>query len=218
MDKVLSTVRRFVDEELRPLEPLLLSHDFGRLLPALREKRERVRQLTLLAPHLPRDFGGLGLSLLDFGRVSEILGRSPLGHYAFNCQAPDIGNMELLLHHGTAAQKAMFLEPLARGEMRSCFAMTEPDHAGSNPVFLSTSARREGGEWVIRGHKWFTSSAEGAAFAIVMAVTDPGASPHARASQILVPTDTPGFRRLRNIPVMGHAGEDYWSQDRKSVV
>jgi alkylation response protein AidB-like acyl-CoA dehydrogenase len=141
-----------------------------------------------------------------------VLGRSPLGHYSLHCQAPDVGNMELLLHHGSDAQKKRFFEPLARGKIRSCFSMTEPDNAGSNPVHLTTRADKDGGDYVIRGHKWFTSSADGAAFAIVMAVTNPDAeSPYARASQILVPTGTPGFRIVRNISVMGDEGSDWAS-------
>jgi alkylation response protein AidB-like acyl-CoA dehydrogenase len=167
--------------------------------------------LGLWTPHLPRELGGLGLGLSAFARVSEELGRSPLGHYVFNCAAPDIGNMELLLAHGSQEQRERFLAPLARGELRSCFSMCEPENPGSNPVLLSTTAVREGGDYVVRGRKWFTSSADGAAFAIVMAVTNPEAGAHARASLLIVPTDAPGFERLRNISVMGHAGEDYFS-------
>jgi acyl-CoA dehydrogenase len=209
---VLEQVRAFVRDELGPLEARFLGGSFRELLPDLHQKRRRVKELGLWAPHLPREEGGLGLTLAQFGRVSEELGRSPLGHYAFNCQAPDIGNMELLLAHGSPEQRELWLAPLVRGEVRSCFAMTEPEHAGSNPVHLSTTARREGGEYVIDGHKWFTSGADGAAFAIVMAVTNPDAEkPHGRASQVIVPAGTPGFRIVRNIPVMGEAGEDYFT-------
>jgi alkylation response protein AidB-like acyl-CoA dehydrogenase len=114
--------------------------------------------------------------------------------------------MELLHQFGTAEQQAQWLAPLARGEIRSCFAMTEPQHAGSNPTQLSTRAVRDGDEYVITGHKWFTSSADGAAFAIVMAVTEPDAAPHARASQLVVPLPAPGFTIVRNISVMGETG------------
>jgi acyl-CoA dehydrogenase len=142
-----------------------------------------------------------------FARLSEVLGWTPFGHYVCNCQAPDVGNMELLLAFGTEEQKRVYLEPLSRGEIRSCFAMTEPEHAGSNPVMLSTTAARDGTHWIINGHKWFTSSADGAAFAVVMAVTDLQESRrHFRASQIIVPLDTPGFRLVRNISVMGETG------------
>ncbi|MDB4949209.1 MAG: acyl-CoA dehydrogenase protein [Gemmatimonadetes bacterium] len=212
LDGMLEQIRAFVRHELGPLEARFLAEPFRALLPAMEEARGRVKALGLWAPHLPREEGGRGLSLAEFGRVSEELGRSPLGHLAFNCQAPDIGNMELLHAHASPALRERWLGPLVRGEVRSCFAMTEPEHAGSNPVHLSTTARREGDEYVIDGHKWFTSSADGAAFAIVMAVTDPDApKPHARASQILVPAGTPGFRIVRNIPVMGDVGEDYFS-------
>ncbi|HEX8695793.1 MAG TPA: acyl-CoA dehydrogenase family protein [Longimicrobium sp.] len=205
-------VRAFVREELVPLEGRFMAEPFRALLPALGEARARAKAAGLWAPHLPRELGGQGLSLAVFARVSEALGWSPLGHYALNCQAPDVGNMELLHAHGSPEQRRRWLEPLARGEIRSCFSMTEPDRAGSNPVWLSTTAVRDGGQYVINGRKWFTSSADGAAFAIVMAVTNPDAEkPHARASQIVVPADTPGFRLVRNIPVMGEAGEDYFS-------
>jgi acyl-CoA dehydrogenase len=211
LDHILQQIRAFVRDELLPLEPLLQTGRLGELIPALDETRGRVKELGLWAPYLPRDVGGLGLSLTEYGRVSEALGWSPLGHYAFNCQAPDVGNLELLMHHGSADQRARWLGPLTSGEIRSCFSMTEPEHAGSNPIHLSTTAVRDGDEYVIDGHKWFTSSADGAAFAIVMAVTNPDARPHERASQIIVPTDTPGFRLVRNIPIMGECGEGWFS-------
>jgi acyl-CoA dehydrogenase len=205
-------VRAFVLEHVVPLEARFLGEPFRALLPAMDEVRAKVKAAGMWAPHLPRDIGGMGLSLAEFARVSEALGWSPLAHLAFHCQAPDVGNMELLHSHGSPEQKRRWLEPLARGEIRSCFSMTEPEHAGSNPVWMSTTARRDGGHYVIDGHKWFTSSADGAAFAIVMAVTNPDAEkPHARASQIIVPADTPGFRIVRNIPIMGDVGEDYFS-------
>ena len=148
----------------------------------------------------------------------ERLGRSPLGHYVFGCQAPDAGNMEILHKYGTAEQKATWLEPLARGEIRSCFSMTEPENPGSQPDAAVVHARaRDGDDYVIDGHKWFTTAADGAAFAIVMAVTNPDAPPHARASMIIVPTDTPGFELVRNITIMGDAGAG-WAQPRRDLV
>jgi len=208
----LQQLHAFIQEEVYPLEPLFLQQEFRTLLPQLAEKRQKVKDLGWWAPHLPKSLGGLGLSLSDFAHVSEVLGQSPLGHYLFNCNAPDIGNMELLMAHGSSEQKEKFLLPLARGEIRSCFAMTEPEHAGSNPLWLSTTAVRDGDDYVINGHKWFTSSADGAAFAIVMAVTNPEAkNPYERASQIIAPAEPPGFRLVRNIPVMGERGENYFS-------
>lgn len=207
-----SLVREFVEREALPLEPALLRDGFPALLPVLKLKRERARQTGLWAAHVPERFGGAGLSLLEFAHMSEELGRSPIGHYLFNVQAPDVGNMELLMEHGTPEQQERFLQPLVRGDIRSCFTMTEPEFAGSNPVFLGTTARRDGDSWVLRGHKWFASSAEGAAFAVCMALTDPDAADaHRRASLILVPTDTPGFELIGNISVMGQRGGDWAS-------
>jgi alkylation response protein AidB-like acyl-CoA dehydrogenase len=212
IDAIVEQIRSFVRGEVYPLEARLLTEGFRALLPALREKRRMVKELGLWAPHLPEEYGGMGLALPEFARVSEALGQTPLGHYLFNCQAPDVGNMEILMAHGSAEQKQRFLEPLTRGEIRSCFAMTEPENAGSNPVVLSATAVKDGGDYLIDGHKWFTSAADGAAFAITMVVTNPDApSKHARASQIIVPSDTPGFRIVRNISIMGEAGDDWLS-------
>lgn len=208
----LDTIRIFVQDRLLPLEPTLLQQGFDAVAPQLDALRQEVKALGLWTPHLPPELGGMGLALHDFARVSEELGRSPLGHYVFNCAAPDIGNMELLHAHGTAEQQERWLRPLAEGNIRSCFAMTEPEHAGSNPVWMSTTARREGDEYVIDGHKWFTTAAEGAAFAVVMAITNPDApKPHHRASQIIVPLDTPGFTLVRNISLMGERGAGWLS-------
>ncbi|MCC6333712.1 MAG: acyl-CoA dehydrogenase family protein [Myxococcales bacterium] len=209
---VRAQAREFVTNELIPLEGRLHADGFKALVPVLAEKRERARQTGLFAAFVPKSHGGPGLSLTEFAHLSEELGKSPLGHYVFNCQAPDVGNMEILMEFGTSAQQARFLGPLIRGDSRSCFAMTEPEHAGSNPVWLSTSAKKDGGEWVIRGHKWFTTGAEGAAFAIVMAVTHPEApEPHQRASMIIVPTETEGFERICNLSIMGDRGGDWAS-------
>lgn len=204
--------REFVTNELLPLEPRLRAEGFKALVPVLQDKRARAKQTGLFAAFVPKDFGGPGLSLTEFAHLSEELGRSPVGHYVFNCQAPDVGNMEILMEFGTAAQQARFLVPLVRGDVRSCFAMTEPELAGSNPVWLATTAKKDGGDWVIRGHKWFTTGAEGAAFAIVMAVTNPEAdSLHEKASMIVVPTDTKGFERIGNLSIMGDRGGDWAS-------
>ena len=165
------------------------------MLPVLQEKRDKVKADGLWAPHIPEDYGGQGLSLIEFAHIGEELGRSPLGHYLFNCQAPDVGNMEILLKYGTDEQKEEYLRPLVRGEIRSCFSMTEPAYPGSNPVWMGTTAVKDGGDYVINGEKWFSSGADGAAFTIVMALTDPqAASPYQRASMLIVPFGTPGFQ------------------------
>jgi alkylation response protein AidB-like acyl-CoA dehydrogenase len=207
-----ATVRRFLDEEVLPVERLVLERGFGAAGVEIERLRGKVREMGLLSPHVPKEWGGGGLSLVEFAPLSEVLGRSVIGHFVFNCQAPDAGNMELLLHHGTDEQRERWLRPLVAGDVRSCFGMTEPEFAGSNPVWLGTTARREGDEYVLDGHKWFTSGADGAAFCIVMAVTSPEApSPYARASQILVPTDAPGFELVQNLAVMGERGEGWAS-------
>ncbi len=206
---LLPEVDDFVRRSLFPLEAAFVGQPFSASLPALEAQRAEVKRRGWWTPQMPTELGGMGLSLVEHAWFSEILGQSPIGHFVFNCQAPDAGNMEILHRFGTDAQKATWLEPLVRGDFRSCFSMTEPEHPGSNPTWLGTTAVHEGDELVINGHKWFTSSADGARFAIVMAVTNPEAPPHLRASQIIVPTDTPGFIRVRNLPVMGHGGDGY---------
>lgn len=211
MQIILSMIDEFVIKELIPLEKDYLSDNMKVLMPALEEKRAMVRQMELWAPLHPVELGGMGLPLTESALVFEALGRTPLGLYTFGCQAPDAGNIEILHKFGTPEQVNVFLRPLVEGKIRSCFSMTEVDMPGSNPVMMDTTAVKDGDDYVINGQKWYTSSADGAGFAIVMAVTDPEAPPHLRASMIIVPTDTPGFNLVRNIPVMGHSGEGYFS-------
>jgi len=204
-------VREFIEREAIPLEQRLRKEGFKALLPVLAEKRAKAKQTGLWAAFVPEAAGGAGLSLTEFAHMSEELGKSPIGHYLFNCQAPDVGNIELLMAHGTDEQKERWLTPLVRGDIRSCFTMTEPEHAGSNPVWMSTTAKRDGDEWVLRGHKWFATGADGAAFAICMAVTNPEAERYQRASMIIVPTNTPGFELIGNLSIMGERGGDWAS-------
>jgi len=205
---LLEKIERFVVDHVMPAESSL-GHGFDDA--ALRPLRERCKAEGLWGPQIPKELGGLGLGLVEHGLVSERLGRSPLGHYVFGAQAPDAGNLEILHKYGTPEQQAKWLEPLAKGEIRSCFSMTEPENPGSNPTLLSCTARKDGSDYVIDGHKWFTSSADGAAFAIVMAVTNPEAPKHGRASMIIVPTSAQGFELARNIPIMGDAGKGWAS-------
>ena len=207
----LEMIREFMEREVVPLENVMLHGDDAELQAGVAAAQAKVRQMGLWAPNHPVEFGGLGLSLVDHGLFAEAVGRSPLGMTVFGTQAPDAGNIEILHDYGTPEQHEQWLRPLVAGEIRSCFSMTEPETAGSNPTLLATTARIEGDEYVINGQKWFTSSADGAAFAIVMAVTDPDAPPHLRASMIIVPTDTPGFHLARNVSVMGHAGSGHAS-------
>jgi alkylation response protein AidB-like acyl-CoA dehydrogenase len=209
MTTILAMVDEFVTKELIPLEGEMLHGDPAELERQVADKQRKVRQMGLWAPNHPVEYGGLGLSLVDHGLLTEALGRTPLGHIAFGCQAPDAGNVEILHLHADDEQRERFLRPLVEGEIRSCFSMTEPEMPGSNPTMMGTTAVKDGDDYVINGQKWFTSSADGSAFAIVMAITDPDASPYRRASMILVPTDTPGFELVRNVSVMGHTGSGH---------
>ncbi len=211
MQTILDLINEFVDKELIPLEPEFVKKEFRDMEPVLEEKRRMVKQMELWGPNHPQELGGMGLSMLEHGLVSEALGRSPLGHYVFGCQAPDAGNIEILHLHGTDEQKEKLLKPLIKGEIRSCFSMTEVDLPGSNPVMMDTTAVKDGNDYIINGHKWYTTAADGSKFAIVMAITNPEAPVYLRASMIIVPCDTPGFNLVRNIPVMGHEGSSYAS-------
>jgi alkylation response protein AidB-like acyl-CoA dehydrogenase len=211
VEALLPTIRAVVEDELWPLERRMLLEGFGAILPELDALRASLRGRGLWLPQIAAEHGGMGFSLVEFAYISELLGQSILGHYALNCQAPDAGNMEVLLEYATPAQRERFLEPLLSGHSRSCFGMTEPEFAGSNPTRLGTTAVLDGDHWVLNGHKWFMTGADGAAFCVVMAVTDPDAAPHARASQIIVPLDTPGFQLVENIAIMGERGEAWAS-------
>jgi acyl-CoA dehydrogenase len=193
---------RALDEEVRPGVP------YPELIVEL---RERAKSEGLWNLFLADERYGAGLTNWEYGMLCEEMGRSPIAPLAFNCSAPDTGNAEILAEHGTDEQRARFLEPLLEGAVRSCFSMTEPETSGSDPTGLAARAELDGGDWVINGHKWFTSGYNGAAFAIAMVVTDPEAAPHKRASMILVPIDAPGFSGVRPVPVMGHdGGPGHW--------
>ncbi len=212
MQTIVEMINEFLEKEIIPLEPAFLSKPFRELVPVINEKRELVKRMELWAPNHPKEYGGMGLDLMEHALVSEALGRTPLGHFVFGCQAPDAGNIEVLHKYGTDEQKEKYLAPLVDGKIRSCFSMTEVDMPGSNPVLLETTAEKEGDDYVINGHKWFSTAADGAEFAIVMAVTNPEEpSPHKRASMIIAPCDTPGFNLVRNIPIMDHEGDGFFS-------
>jgi len=212
LEATLAQIREFMRAAVYPLERDFLSKPFRELLPALNERRAQVKAMGWWAPSIPKEYGGAGFSFLEMAHISEELGRSPLGYFVFNAQAPDVGNMELLIAFGTPEQQDQYLLPLVRGDLRSCYCMTEPDYPGSNPVWMGTTAVKDGDDYVINGRKWFTTAADGAAFAVVMAITNPDApKPHQRASQIIVPTNTPGYHLACNTPVMGHAGDDWAS-------
>ncbi len=171
-----------------------------------RDLQQQVKQTGLWAPHLPEEYGGMGIGFLKLAYMNEILAWSPFSNAVFGIMAPNSGNQKILVKYGTEEQKKKWLEPLTRGEMQSCFAMTEPDNAGSDPRSLTTRAVREGNEWVINGHKWMASNAKRADFAIVMCRTEDASDQdvNGRMTQIIVPTDTPGFNYIRSVPIWGH--------------
>jgi acyl-CoA dehydrogenase len=213
VDSLRERIRAFLDEHVYPVEREAMQALDAEVAPGvpypeiLVEIRERARAEGLWNLFLPDEQYGPGLTNWEYGLLCEEMGRSPMiAPMAFNCSAPDTGNTEILAEHGSEAQKAQWLQPLLDGEIRSCFSMTEPEVSGSDPRTLQTTAVLDGDEWVIDGHKWFTSGAVGASVAIVMCVTDPDAHPYAKASMIVVPTDNPGFDLVRPVPVMGHDG------------
>ena len=204
----LEQVRAIMHDRVLPNEAALdREDDAADALVA--ELRDEVKRAGLWAPHVPPDAGGTGTGFLDYAYLNEQIGRTLWGQLVFGCQAPDAGNAEILHMFGTDEQKERWLFPLVAGDIRSFFSMTEPEVPGSDPTTLRTRAVRDGDDYVIDGHKWFSSGAEGAAFGIVMAVTAPDADPHLRASQIIVPADAPGVDVVRAIPTMGHRGRNW---------
>ncbi len=214
---LLDQLREFTQEHVDPVEPEAMEALDREVRPGvpypeiLVDLRARARAEGLWNLFMPDERFGPGLLNWEYGMLCEQMGRSGVAPMVFNCSAPDTGNMEILAEHGTAEQRDEWLTPLLEGETRSCFSMTEPNTAGSDPTGLVSSAELDGDEWVINGHKWFTSGYNGAALAIAMVVTDPDAPPHKRASMIIVPVDAPGFVGVRPVPVMGHdAGPGHW--------
>src|SRR5262244_2370777 len=175
----------------------------------IQELKQRACAAGLWNLFLPDKTYGAGLTNLEYAPLAEIMGRSPIAPEIFNCSAPDTGNMEILAEFGTREQRRQWLEPLLAGAIRSCFSMTEPEVASSDATNIQTRAVRDGDTYVITGRKWFTSNAyhPNCRIAIVMAVTDPEAPPHRRATMMLVPLDTPGFELVRSLPVFNYIGE-----------
>jgi alkylation response protein AidB-like acyl-CoA dehydrogenase len=199
--------RAFMDEHVLPAEPVFERED-DEADALVAELRIQVKAAGLWAPHVGREVGGTGRGFLAYAYLNEEIGRSVWGQLVFGCQAPDAGNAEILQLYASNEQRERWLRPLVAGELRSFFSMTEPEVSGADPTGLRTTAVLDGDEWVIDGHKWFSSGAEGAAFGIVMAVTEPDEEPHRRMSQIVVPTDVPGIE-IAPVPVMGHRGRGW---------
>jgi acyl-CoA dehydrogenase len=206
-EKKLEWMRGFVREEILPLE--VLETDERGFMRAIRPLQAEVKSQKLWATHLPPELGGQGYGQVKLGLMHEIEGASVWAPIVFGNQAPDSGNSEILAHFGTQEQKERWLYPLLDGKIRSAFSMTEPNTAGSDPTLLSTTATLNGDEWVINGHKWFTSNGMIADFLIAMVVTEPEAGPYERASMIIVPADAAGLKKLRNIPTMAGDNERF---------
>ena len=217
-EQYLERIRAFMDARIYPREAELhaaLDEEVEPGIPypaGLVEIRDEARSEGLWNLFLPDDEFGGGLTNTQYAFLCEEMGRSPiLAPMAFNCAAPDTGNMEILAEYGTEQQRDAWLAPLLEGAIRSCFSMTEPETSGSDPTGLAARAELVDGEWVINGRKWYTSGANGASVAIAMVNTEPDQGPYQRASMILVPTDSPGFEMIRPLSVMGHtAGPGHW--------
>src|SRR5881227_3476759 len=205
----LDWMRDFVREEIWPIETVFEELGQEGFVRAVAPLQERVKERGLWAAHLPPDLGGQGFGQVKLGLMNEILGTSIYAPNAFGCQAPDSGNSEIIALAGTPEQKERWLKPLLAGELKSAFSMTEPETPGSDPTQLRTRAVRDGDGWVLNGHKWFTSNGSIADFLIVMAVTDPDAKPHERASMFVVPADAPGVTLVRDVPNMEHPGHHF---------
>ena len=205
----LDWMRTFVREEVWPLETLLDELGFDGLKRAIEPLQEEVKERELWAAHLDPELGGQGYGQVKLGLMHEILGSSPIAPLVFGNAAPDSGNSEILALAGTPEQKERYLYPLLAGDLKSAFSMTEPDTAGSDPTLLQTRAVRDGDGWVINGHKWFSSNGSIADFLIVMAVTDPEARPHQRASMFIVDADAPGVKVIRDVATMEHPYDSF---------
>ncbi|MGH7859692.1 MAG: acyl-CoA dehydrogenase family protein [Candidatus Binatia bacterium] len=212
IEELRKRISAFMDRHVYAAEAEVLRHEGAPLTveepypPEIRELRKKAKAEGLWNLFLPDREYGAGLTNSEYAPLCELLGRSVIASSAFNCAAPDTGNMEILAEFGSKEQKKQWLEPMLDGHWRSCFSMTEPDTAGSDPTGLATRAVRDGDHYVINGHKWFTSGAVGARFAIAMVVTNPDAPSHLRASMLIVPTDAAGFGLVRPVSVMGHTG------------
>jgi acyl-CoA dehydrogenase len=205
----------FVRKKVEPLDMVLgsaMEYQDPDFIKLVRPLQNEVREMGLWACHLGPELGGLGFGQLKLGLLNEILGRSRFAPVVFGCQAPDTGNAEILAHYGSEELKEKYLQPLLNGELASCYSMTEPG-GGADPTAFTCTAVEDGDDYVINGEKWFSSNARFASFLIVMAVTDPDAPPHQRASMLVVERDTPGVNIVRNVGVgqepPGHGTHGY---------
>ena len=210
----LDWIKQFVDEEIIPIELIQEGLNQAQLDKLWAPLKQKVKDHNLWSPHLGPEDGGQGMGQLKLGLIHEILGRSELAPEIFNCQGPDSGNAELLAVGATEEQRERWLYPLMRAEVRSTFALTEPHIASSDPTAITTRAEKDGDHWVINGRKWFASNASVSDFTVLMAVTNPDAAAHQKASMIVIPRGTPGMTVVRDVGTMSHpyhTGEDFLS-------
>ena len=205
VEEVRRRVRDFMTGEVRPVEEKADADGWSRgdWIRAIVELRGRAKEAGLWLPHMPPEWGGMGLGPTAMAAVSSEAARTRIGPFVLNCQAPDEGNQHTLLHWATDDQKERYLRPLCEGTVRSCFAMTEPEVAGSDPTLIQTRAEPDGDEWVVNGHKWFISGARGAAFAILIARTeDEPDVPQAANTAFIVDIPSDGWEVVRDIETM----------------
>jgi acyl-CoA dehydrogenase len=209
IEDIRTRVKDFMASEVDPAQEKVRANgdDRKQWIEAIVELRRKAKEWELWLPHMPKEWGGMGLGPVAMAAVSAEAGKHGIGPFVLNCQAPDEGNMHTLLHWATDEQKEKYLRPLCDGTARSCFAMTEPEVAGSDPTLIQTHGYQDGDEWVINGHKWFISGARGAKFAILICRTeDEPDIPQAGNSAFIVETDTPGWEIVRDVETMsgGH--------------
>ncbi|RVU38093.1 acyl-CoA dehydrogenase [Hwanghaeella grinnelliae] len=209
--KLANKLTAFMDEHVYPAEAVFEEQlesqgDRWQVPPIMEDLKAKAREAGLWNLFLPESDYGAGLTNLEYAGLCEIMGRSPIGPEAFNCSAPDTGNMEVLVRYGTPEQRKQWLEPLLDGKIRSCFAMTEPAVASSDATNIEASITRDGDDYVINARKWWTSGAmdKRCKISIFMGKTDPNAEKHKQQSMILVPMDTPGVKVERGLTVFGY--------------
>jgi acyl-CoA dehydrogenase len=205
LDDIRVRVRTFIDEVVRPTEQKMGDDDLdrGEYIKTIFGMRAAAKEAGLWLPHMPEEWGGMGLGHVELAMVQAEGAKSRLGPWVMNCQAPDEGNMHTLLHWGTDEQKEQFLRPLCEGRTMSCFAMTEPEVAGSDPTLIKTHAYQDGDEWVVNGHKWFISNAHRAQFAILIARTEDDPDlPQAANTAFIVDTSAEGWHEVREVETM----------------
>jgi acyl-CoA dehydrogenase len=206
LEEIRTTTRDFIENVVKPAEAKIDEEDRKSLIDGIIEMRTEAQKRGLWMPHMPKEWGGMGLRHVELAMVQAESAKSRFGPFAINCQAPDEGNMHTLLHWGTDEQKQKYLKPLCDGIGRSCFAMTEPEVAGSDPTLIQTNAYQDGDEWVINGHKWFISQARRATFAILICRTEEQPEiKQAANTAFIIDLPAEGWNDVREIETM-HGG------------